>query len=166
MGHGFVSTHSGKNVVVHNVFAENGYNSTKNKFGIAMSKKEDVDHIIANNIFYKNKSGGMTFNGLLDRQEFIDYNLFFQPQTPIVADKYWENDTRFYDLPPYRKATGFGKHSIIKDPLILDPANGDFHLHLESPAIDAATPLHSSTTDKDGSARPAGSGPDIGAYEH
>ena len=166
MGHGFVSTHSGKNIVVHNVFAENGFNSSKRRFGIAMSKKEDVKHIIANNIFYKNKSGGMTFNGRLNRQEFIDYNLFYQPQTPLVTDKFSKKDTRYYDLQSYRNATGFGKHSISRDPLFLDPGNGNFHLHLDSPARDAATPAYSSTIDKDGAARPEGSGPDIGAYEH
>jgi parallel beta-helix repeat protein len=165
MGHGFVSTHSGKNIVVHNVFAENGYKSNKHKFGIAMSKKEDVDHIIANNIFYKNKSGGMTFNGLIDQQKFIDYNLFYQPKTPLVVDKFRESGTRFYDLASYRNATGFGKHSLNKDPLFLDPSNGDFQLHIDSPARDAATPLFSATTDKEGAVRPSGSGPDIGAYE-
>ena len=166
MGHGFVSTHSGKNIVVHNVFAENGYNSSKHKFGIAMSKSEDVNHIIANNIFYKNKSGGMFFGGRLNQQKFIDYNLYFQPRSPIVVDNISDNSTHFYDLLSYQNATGFGKHSINKDPLFLDPGKGIFHLQIDSPARDAASPLHSAGTDKEGMARPSRYGPDIGAYEH
>ena len=166
MGHGFVSTYSGKGVIVHNVFVENGYSSDKHKFGIAMSRSVDVDHIIANNIFYKNKTGGMTFGGRIDKQKYIDYNLFYQPGTPIVANNYWDNDTHYYDLFTYRNATGFGTHSISSNPIFIDPDKENYHLSIHSSAIDAATTLHSTSNDKDWNPRPMGSGLDIGAYEY
>lgn len=51
------------------------------------------------------------------------------------------------------------------DPRFADAAARDFHLAADSPARDAARPAWSLPVDRDGRARPAGAGPDIGAYE-
>ena len=42
----------------------------------------------------------------------------------------------------------------------------DFHLRPGSPCIDTGTANGAPTTDFDGNPRPAGSAPDIGAYEY
>ena len=56
-----------------------------------------------------------------------------------------------------------GTGVIVADPMFADAAAHDFSLTLASPAIDAAAPIASVTTDIDGRAR--GAAPDIGAYE-
>lgn len=50
------------------------------------------------------------------------------------------------------------------DPLFVDPANGDFHLKVDSPARDAGTDV-GLTQDFDGLQVPLGAGFDIGAFE-
>jgi hypothetical protein len=54
---------------------------------------------------------------------------------------------------------------IVMDPELVDPANGDYHLMTGSPAIDAADTSIPDDHDYDGTARPQGAGPDIGAFE-
>lgn len=51
------------------------------------------------------------------------------------------------------------------DPLLKDPANGDFSLTLASVALDAAAPIADIDHDLAFVARPQGAAPDIGAYE-
>jgi hypothetical protein len=51
------------------------------------------------------------------------------------------------------------------DPKLVDPAHGDYHLMPGSPAIDAADTTIPDDHDFDGTARPQGAGPDIGAFE-
>jgi len=50
-----------------------------------------------------------------------------------------------------------GTDYVIGDPLFVDPANGDFHLQEDSPAIDNGLDMGLPY---------AGSAPDIGAYEY
>lgn len=66
-----------------------------------------------------------------------------------------------------RQQTALPGSNLIVDPKLADPANHDFHLQSGSPAIDAATPTVGSTADHDyeGSRRPQGPRPDIGAFE-
>ncbi|MBS1124151.1 MAG: hypothetical protein H6Q90_6379, partial [Deltaproteobacteria bacterium] len=63
--------------------------------------------------------------------------------------------------------TGAPPGTIVVDPQFIDVANRDFHLKPSSPAIDIAV---SGTInvghDLDGTLRPQGSSPDLGAYEH
>ena len=58
--------------------------------------------------------------------------------------------------------------NIDADPMFVDTANGDYHLKDWSPAIGAGTASGAPTTDIEGKPRPnpAGSNPDMGAYEN
>jgi hypothetical protein len=57
-------------------------------------------------------------------------------------------------------------HCLIDaDPRFVDPANGDYHLRPDSPAVDAGTPQGAPSTDIDGDPRPTGAGVDVGADE-
>jgi hypothetical protein len=56
-------------------------------------------------------------------------------------------------------------HDISANPLLVDPANGNFHLAPGSPCIDAGDPVNYPATDFEGDPRPHGPAPDIGADE-
>jgi hypothetical protein len=57
-------------------------------------------------------------------------------------------------------------HLILgMDPLFQSVATADYHLLPGSPAIDAADPAATLTTDFDGTARPQGAHSDMGAFE-
>ncbi|HEY64310.1 MAG TPA: hypothetical protein G4O02_07025 [Caldilineae bacterium] len=59
---------------------------------------------------------------------------------------------------------GFAGIGIISaDPLFVDAANGDYHLQMASPCVDAGTPVGAPTHDIEGTPRDAA--PDMGAYE-
>jgi len=55
--------------------------------------------------------------------------------------------------------------NIFQNPLLVDPAGGDYHLQSASPCRDTADPSNYPSTDYDGFARPFGPGADMGAYE-
>jgi hypothetical protein len=52
------------------------------------------------------------------------------------------------------------------NPMLKDPANGDFHLATGSPAIDVADPGAMLDVDYEGTARPQGAARDLGALEY
>jgi hypothetical protein len=59
-----------------------------------------------------------------------------------------------------------GDNNMIgASPSFKDPANEDFHLNADSPAINAADPSAAETPDYDGVMRPQGGRSDIGAFE-
>ena len=59
-----------------------------------------------------------------------------------------------------------GGTSIINaDPLFVNPATGNLHLQASSPCIDKGTASGAPSVDKNGYARPQGTGYDLGAYE-
>jgi len=55
--------------------------------------------------------------------------------------------------------------TINSDPLLTDPANGDFTLQAGSPCINAGTDV-GLTQDYEGNSVPDGNAPDIGVYEY
>ena len=59
-----------------------------------------------------------------------------------------------------------GEGNIDADPLFVDPENGDFHLTVDSPCIDAGTLEGAPEFDFEGDPRPQGDGVDMGADEY
>jgi hypothetical protein len=73
----------------------------------------------------------------------------------------------FFTATPTQTAGGtlnWGLHNLKVNPRFVNPAAGDYHLSVGSPAADAGTNV-GVTTDLDGIMRPLGEGYDIGAYE-
>ncbi|HEV7557201.1 MAG TPA: choice-of-anchor Q domain-containing protein, partial [Kofleriaceae bacterium] len=71
-----------------------------------------------------------------------------------------------YDLlTPQMVSVGSDHLLLGVDPKLKDVPNGDFHLTMTSPAIDAADPNTALEIDFDGNARPVGTARDLGAYE-
>jgi len=99
--------------------------------------------IVRNNIFYVNQ-----FQVISNTSSFThDHNIYYfmQSQTQVGAP--------------------LGPGEKIADPLFANLAGGDYHLQAGSPAIDAGVDL-GYHQDYAGQAVPAGSAPDIGAYEY
>jgi chitodextrinase len=55
--------------------------------------------------------------------------------------------------------------SIFQDPLFVNRAAGDFHVLTGSPAVDSANSSYAVSRAFDGTLRPQGAAPDLGAYE-
>jgi len=56
-----------------------------------------------------------------------------------------------------------GAGNIDSDPLFVDPTDGDYHIAVESPCVDAGSPAYATLVDLDGLLRDAI--PDMGAFE-
>ncbi|KYK26816.1 hypothetical protein AYK26_04485 [Euryarchaeota archaeon SM23-78] len=97
-----------------------------------------------------------------------DYNIFY----PISGDQFYfrdENGWGYMNFTEWQALSKqnctFDPHSIITDPLFVNPDKGDFHLKPGSPAIDTGVDVWFST-DFEGNPVPQGSRPDIGALEY
>ncbi len=61
----------------------------------------------------------------------------------------------------------YAAHGLVAiDPRLEDPAAGNFIPGKDSPVVDAGIALEIVTKDKDGTVRPQGKAPDLGAYEY
>jgi parallel beta-helix repeat protein len=143
--------------------------------------------IIENNVIFKNNGGGLKISG--DVQDGMIYHNSiaanqgiglilatsvsgFDIKNNILNNNYTQVEAgsgNSFDYNLYFPDISFsqkGAHSITEDPLFVDPANNDYHLQANSPAIDKGQPLSSVTTDNEGNSRPQGAGYEIGAYEY
>jgi hypothetical protein len=107
----------------------------------------NITPTVVNNIVVSNSFGIKAHS---DASGNLDYN------------DVWGNDTD-YDMPG---ALDPGAHSIQADPLFLDPLALDFHIPVDSPAVNAGTFSGAPTTDYDGDVRPYDCLVDIGADEN
>jgi|GEM_PF-1158497 len=86
----------------------------------------------------------------------------------VVMNRFTLNDgSSVISLAAWQAATGQDVNSLIAAPaqVFVDFAQGDFHLAVGSPAIDAGTSAFAPAFDLEGNPRPAGAAFDIGAYE-
>jgi hypothetical protein len=74
--------------------------------------------------------------------------------------------THTHDMIKPQSTMPAGTNLLNSDPRFVNAAAGDFHLMMGSPAIDAADPTATLSTDYDGTARPQGAGRDLGAFEY
>jgi len=68
-----------------------------------------------------------------------DYNLFFNIQALAYNWEWWSNwwtnyGRRVFPLDEWQKM-GFDRHSVIADPMFMDPEHDDYRLQPESPAF-------------------------------
>lgn len=125
--------------------------------------------IIQNNTFSGNSAdygGGLliTLDTAVIRNNIIVNNYapygsgIYSSNTPLLDyNDVWNNN--YVGVTP-------GTHDISADPMLVDPANGDFHLAPGSPCIDAGDPANYPPTDFEGDPRPCGAAPDIGSDEY
>ncbi|HEX3150633.1 MAG TPA: tRNA-dihydrouridine synthase [Gemmataceae bacterium] len=121
-------------------------------------------NVVTNNIVYASSNGVLIASDVGNVFNTFSNNLYYAAGMPQFT---W-NGFSYADLGSYQAATKADAGSLFADPRLTDPANGDFHLLSDSPAIDAGSQVRGrfAPTDRAGRRRPQGGAPDIGAYEY
>jgi parallel beta-helix repeat protein len=114
-----------------------------------------------NNVIYNNNTSRGGINISADSRSGFksDYN--------AVIGRFTLDDSNVINLDQWRSATGQDAHSFVATPsqLFVNAAGNDYHLSSTSPALDKGTTTNAPAKDFEGTARPQGSGIDIGADE-
>lgn len=131
-----------------NVYHNTIYQNVAASMGITgpVRDNEDVNNVaVTNNIFVTAGSNQHLIMTSAGANIVVDNNLYWPESNPIEGI----TDPR----------------AMFADPLLVDPANRDFHILATSPAMDTGVPIESITQDFEGSLRPQFDGYDIGADE-
>jgi parallel beta-helix repeat protein len=120
--------------------------------GIYLNYSGSPDSII-NNIISYNSGYGIKEYGSSSDPGKVFYNLFYTNTTGLYYD---EGSTGYFDVSVLNSTVAECKNNLSGDPLFVDKTNNNYHIQLNSPAINSGDP--SSPLDPDGSRA------DIGAY--
>jgi len=171
---------STKGVIVRNSFVYNNHVLGISTGGYARNKGNTENCSVVNNTFYKNNSSTRSEDdwGAEILLQFNNINniyknniVFAKTGRPRVIEGGTTNTGNVFDYNLYygsSAGTAPGVNSIIADPLLIDPDNGDLHINIGSPAIDTGETLSDSiigAADIDGNARIYNGNVDIGAHE-
>jgi len=128
------------------------------------------DNIFENNIVYAGPRCLMTLNrSQVDKNRppaIIDHNLYYCV-SGAQASSWTGASSSVTGFEKYVEATGNDRHSHFSDPRFVDPANNDFHLQSDSPALAAGTTenIPAGELDLEGSPRTKSGNIDIGSYQ-
>ena len=133
------------------------------------AKHEETELFVVNNTVVDNGGDGMVFNRSALQVRLTNNIVFDNDGCGLVCNgaedpQAAHNDLWLNDGGDYNGCTP-GISDISADPLLLDPAAGNFRLSFGSPCIDAGTSTGAPATDFEGIVRPQGDGVDIGAHE-
>ena len=122
---------------------------------------------VVTNCTFSSNSAGWYGGGMLNRDSssvVTNSILWGDGPDEIYKDYGGESVVTYSDI----QGGYCGDGNIDTDPLFVDPGSGDYHLADTSPAIGAGKADGAPSTDIEGNPRPnpAGSKPDMGAYEH
>jgi hypothetical protein len=122
-------------------------------------------NVVTNNIFVSTRNNGLIASDAGNVGNLLDHNLYLTPGGPQNVDISW-NGRELDTFAKYQRRTGEDAHSLFADPHFV-AAGADFHLAAGSPAIDAGSPVPGqfAPADFDGTLRPRGAAPDVGAFE-
>ncbi len=130
--------------IFNNTCYKNGGYDNGWGYGIEIDNPDASNVMIRNNIFSEN-SAQLAIQQIAN-SAIVDHNLFYGNNTA--------------------SGTLFGVDSIVGDPLFVDPTNYDFHLSMNSSAIDNGNSIDAPNVDFENNSRPFGNGYDIGAFEY
>ena len=138
---------------VNNTIVDSGQNTSLIK--LAANRNPVRNARIINNIIY---------NPNRDLKKFVHITRRSGKGIRIDHNLYWNGGARvdFGNRPEESD-----QHSLISDPLFVDPYKNDYHLQPESPAVDAGSNRNEYVSeDIESVVRPQGKASDIGAYEY
>jgi parallel beta-helix repeat protein len=131
------------------------------RWAINIPNTVDTNNQIFNNIAYTAHSwrGSISIASPTLTGFVSDYN--------VVMDRFSTDDGNTRISLAAWQALGHDAHSIIATPaqLFVNPANANYHLASNSPAVDQGLLLLQVPADLEGNPRPGGAAYDIGAYE-
>jgi parallel beta-helix repeat protein len=147
---------------VNNIIASNSGNESWNGDGLAIRGPES-DARVVNNTIFSNTAEGIDAS---DGAEVLVRNNIIANNNGGIHN--WESGATFSVDHNARWNNNWtnvtmGTGDIEADPVFVDAANGDFHLQMDSPCIDAGNPTGAPALDIEG--KPRDAAPDIGAYE-
>jgi hypothetical protein len=140
---GLVSEFGTAGNILHNTFVGNGFGGSSSYLTGAVSLGSGGSEVVANNIMVSNYYGLNCYSC----SSSWSYNLIWGNVTDYVNDA--------SQVPS----------DLSVDPQFKDFSEGDYGLAMGSPCIDAGSTTWGIATDRDGEARPQGSGYDIGMDE-
>ncbi|MCG6191236.1 alpha-L-fucosidase [Maribellus maritimus] len=97
--------------------------------------------IIRNNIHVATDPSGVVFRRIIDRPQetkMVDYNLYYSTQAKAVFRNDGAPSPEFEKVMSFEdwQSKGMDQHSIIADPMFVDPINYDFRVKSNSPALE------------------------------
>jgi hypothetical protein len=137
-------------------------NESDGRWAVTISHTSCVNNKLFNNILYTAHSfrGSIELpaNGIAGFES--DYN--------IVMDRFSVDDGNSVISLAQWQGLGYDQNSLIINlpQLFVNIGADDYHLAVDSPAVDSGVTLPDVPTDLDGRSRPAGLAFDIGAYEY
>lgn len=119
-------------VVENNILVD----SSVYQFDLGMSEHAAGNRFVRNIVYFRSPEAALLRVGSLDGLQECDYNLYFHAGAEARADG---SSLRVVGIPEEAfkrwREMGFDNHSLVADPLFVNPDQGDYRLNPESPAF-------------------------------
>jgi cysteine-rich repeat protein len=142
-------------------FSGNGIGEIWIQFGESNVVENNLVFAGPENVFIASYDSGSSVDNT------FDYNLFHSA-AGVAAGHLILNGVEYFGFAAWQAGTGQDASSAVGDPLLADPSNGDFHIAVTSPAVNAGNPgfvPDVGELDLDGQPRAIGAAIDIGVDE-